>query len=191
MFYSCGWRGEALFRHQTLIKTLITSKTRVKLLLKFFLNPQNSAYLRGLSEELEESTNAVRLELNRLESANMLNSSMIGNKKIFTVNKSHPLFKDVNQIIRKYLGIDIIIENIIKGLGEPTTIFLTGDLAEGRNSDLVDIILVGSINKNYLTEVVEKTEKLIERKIRYIAYTEKEFSERRQDKKELLIWSKD
>ena len=113
-----------------MIKTLITSKTRVKLLIKFFLNPQNSAYLRGLSEELEESTNAVRLELNRLESANMLNSSKVGNKKMFTVNKSHPLFKDVNQIVRKYLWIDIIIENIIKGLGEPTKIFLTGDLAE-------------------------------------------------------------
>ena len=174
-----------------MIKTLITSKTRVKLLLKFFLNPQNSAYLRGLSEELEESTNAVRLELNRLESANMLNSRKAGNKKMFSVNKSHPLFKDVNQIVRKYLGLDIIIENIIKGLGEPSKIFLTGDLAEGRNSDIVDIILVGIINKNYLTEIVEKTEKLIERKIRYIAYTEKEFSERRQTKNQLLIWSKD
>ena len=174
-----------------MIKTLITSKTRVKLLLKFFLNPQNSAYLRGLSEELEESTNAVRLELNRLELANMLNSSRIGNKKMFSVNKSHPLFRDVNQIVRKYLGIDIIIENIIKGLGEPIKIFLTGELAEGRNSDIVDIILVGIINKNYLTEVIEKTEKLIERKIRYIAYTEKEFSDRKQDKKQLLIWSKD
>ena len=191
LFHSCGRHGEAVFRHQILIKTLITSKTRVKLLLKFFLNPQNTAYLRGLSEELEESTNAVRLELNRLESAKMLNSSRIGNKKMFTVNKTHPLFKDVNQIVRKYLGIDIIIENILKGLGEPAKIFLTGDLAEGRNSDIVDIILVGIINKNYLTEVVEKTEKLIERKIRYIAYTEKEFSRRTQNNNQLLIWSKD
>lgn len=180
-----------MFKYQILIKTLITSKTRVKLLLKFFLNPQNSAYLRGLSEELEESTNAVRLELNRLESANMLNSSRIGNKKMFTVNKSHPLFKDVNQIVRKYLGIDVIIDNILKGLGEPTKIFLTGDLSEGRNSDLVDIILVGIINKNYLTDVIEKTEKLIERKIRYITYTDVEFSKRSQNKNQLLIWSKD
>ena len=85
----------------------------------------------------------------------------------------------------------LLIENIIKGLGEPTKIILTGDLAEGRNSDIVDIIIVGIINKNYLTEVVEKTEKLIERKIRYISYTEKEFSERGQKKNQLLIWSKD
>ena len=179
-----------MFKHQILIKTLITSKTRVKLLLKFFLNPKNSAYLRGLSEELEESTNAIRLELNRLESANMLHSSKVGNKKMFTVNKLHPLFKDVNQIVRKYLGIDIIIENIIKGLGKPTKIFLTGELAEGRNSDLVDIVLVGKINKSYLMDVIEKTEKLIERKIRYITYTDKEFSERGQNTNQLLIWSR-
>jgi hypothetical protein len=179
-----------VLRHQFLIKTLITSKTRVKLLLKFFLNPQNSAYLRGLSEELEESTNAVRLELNRLEAANMLHSSKIGNKKMFKVNKSHPLFKDVNQIVRKYLGIDVIIDNILRGLGEPAKIYLTGELAEGRNCDLVDIILVGKINKNYLTDVIEKTEKIIERKIRYIAYTEKEFSKTSQNKNQLLIWAK-
>ena len=174
-----------------MIKTLITSKTRIKLLLKFFLNPLNSAYLRGLSEELEESTNSVRLELNRLEAANMLHSTMVGNKKMFTVNKLHPLFNDVNQIVRKYLGIDVIIDNILRGLGEPIKIYLTGELAEGRNCDLVDIILVGKINKNYLTDVLEKTEKIIERKIRYIVYTEKEFSERMQNKNQLLIWSKD
>ena len=121
----------------------------------------------------------------------MLISSRNGNKKIFTVNKLHPLFKDVNQIVRKYLGIDVIIDNILKSLGEPTKIYLTGDLAEGRNSEIVDIILVGTINKKYLTEVVEKTEKLIERKIRYLAYTEKEFSKRSQKKNQLLIWSKD
>ena len=120
----------------------------------------------------------------------MISSRRIGNKKMFTVNKSHPLFKDVNQIVRKYLGIDVIIDNILKGLGEPTKIFLTGDLAEGRNSDLVDIILVGKINKNYLIEVIEKTEKLIERKIRYTAYTDKEFSERSQNKNQLLIWAR-
>ena len=174
-----------------MIKTLITSKTRVNLLLKFFLNPQNTAYLRGLSEELEESTNSVRLELNRLESANMLHSSKAGNKKMFTVNKSHPLYEDVNQIVKKYLGIDVIVDNILKGLGEPTKIYLTGDLAEGINSDLVDIILVGTINKSYLIDAIEKTEELIERKIRYILYTEEEFLIRGQNKNQLLLWSKD
>ena len=46
---------------QTMLDTLIQSKTRLKLLLRFFLNPESSAYLRGLAQEFDESTNAVRV----------------------------------------------------------------------------------------------------------------------------------
>ena len=173
-----------------MIDTLITSKTRVKLLLKFFLNPKNSAYLRGLSEEFGESTNAVRLELNRLEDAKMLNAKIQGNKKIFSVNKFHPLYRDVHQIVRKHLGIDVIINNIIKGLGQPKFMYLTGDLAKGKDCSIVDIILVGDINQTYLIDVLSKTEKLISRKIRYIIYTEEEFNNEKVNKENvLLIWA--
>ncbi len=50
-----------------MLGTLITSKTRVKLLLKFFLNSNAKAHLRGLETEFGESSNAIRLELNRFE----------------------------------------------------------------------------------------------------------------------------
>jgi len=43
-----------------MLDTLVTSKTRLKLILKFFLNPHYSTYLRGLAEEFGESSNAVR-----------------------------------------------------------------------------------------------------------------------------------
>jgi DNA-binding transcriptional regulator PaaX len=66
-----------------MIETLISSKTRVKLLLKFFLNSKNSSYLRGLEAEFGESTNAIRLELNKLEEAGLLSSELNGNKKFF------------------------------------------------------------------------------------------------------------
>jgi NTP pyrophosphatase (non-canonical NTP hydrolase) len=48
------------------LDALITSKTRVKMLLKFFTNGTSSAYLRGLAEEFGESTNAIRHELNNV-----------------------------------------------------------------------------------------------------------------------------
>jgi DNA-binding MarR family transcriptional regulator len=59
---------------QTILDTLIQSKTRLKLLLRFFLNPESSAYLRGLAQEFNESTNAVRVELNRFEEAGLIQS---------------------------------------------------------------------------------------------------------------------
>ena len=86
-----------------MIETLISSKTRIKLLLKFFLNSKNKAYLRNLAQEFGESTNAIRLELNRLEKAGMLTSNMEGNKKIFQTNIQHPLFQEIHSIVLKYV----------------------------------------------------------------------------------------
>ncbi|MBK8611204.1 MAG: hypothetical protein IPL84_15000 [Chitinophagaceae bacterium] len=114
-----------------MIETLISSKTRVKLLLKFFLNSRTKAYLRSLETEFEESTNAIRLELNRFEKAGMLESDMEGNKKFFKANPKHPLFSNLQQIVRKYVGIDTIIENVINNLGQVEEVYVTGQFARG------------------------------------------------------------
>ena len=108
-----------------MISTLITSKTRIKLLLKFFLNPDNSAHLRGLESEFGESSNAIRLELNRLEKADMLHTEHQGNKKLFKVNLQHPLYNEINSIVKKYFGLDVIVEWIANRLGNLKTVYLT------------------------------------------------------------------
>ena len=174
-----------------MIETLITSKTRVKLLLKFFLNPGTSAYLRGLETEFGESSNAIRIELNRMEKANMLTSATEGNKKLFKVNQGHPLYNEINSIVRKYLGLDVIVEWIADKLGDLEEVYLTGALAKGRNADLIDLVLIGNINKGYLVELVEKAERLISRKIRYIVYHERD-KERflQSDEEKLLLWNR-
>ena len=172
-----------------MLDTLITSKTRIKLLLKFFLNPNTSSYLRSLESEFGESSNSIRLELNRLEKAEMLKANVEGNKKFFQVNKLHPLFEDVNRIVRKYIGIDVIVRNILRGLGNLKRVYLTGDLAKGKDSQVIDLILIGEIDRVYLTDMIEKTEKLISRKIRYVIYHENEFDTQNLDSKDyLLIW---
>ena len=47
-----------------MLETLITSKTRLRVLIKFFINAANNAHMRGLADEMHESTNAIRKELN-------------------------------------------------------------------------------------------------------------------------------
>ncbi|MFA5776785.1 MAG: winged helix-turn-helix domain-containing protein [Patescibacteria group bacterium] len=96
-----------------MLDTLVTSKTRLKLILKFFLNPHCSAYLRGLAEEFGESSNAVRLELNRFEQAGLLESEADGNKKLYRTNVIHPLYNDIHSIISKTIGIDQIIDEVV------------------------------------------------------------------------------
>jgi hypothetical protein len=153
-----------------MIETLISSKTRIKLLLKFFLNSNTSSYLRGLETELGESSNGIRLELNRFEKAGMLSSVSKGNKKYFQANKEHPLFNEVHNIILKYIGFDKIIEKVIERLGEVSEVYIIGDFAQGKDSTIIDLLFIGNIDKGYLIELIEKVEKLISRKIRFVCY---------------------
>ncbi len=175
-----------------MLEALITSKTRVKLLTKFFLNSEYSAHLRGLENEFGESSNAIRLELNRFEEANLLKSKTEGNKKLFKANTKHPLFKEIHNILLKHFGFDQIIENIIQKIGSLNKVFVTGDFAKGKNSDIIDLLLIGNdIDKNYLMELVEKAEQFIKRKIRYIIFSLEEFEaylQRNHKEDMLLLW---
>lgn len=172
-----------------MLEALISSKTRVKLLLKFFLNPETGAHLRGLADEFEESTNSVRVELNRLESAGMLASNQQGNKRVFKVNPSFPLFNEVRAIVLKQTGLDRIVQDIIENLGDLEEVYLTGELAQGRSSQVISLIFVGDPDRSYLVELVEKAERLLNKKIQYLIYSKVEFRERGFDpKKSLLLW---
>lgn len=175
-----------------MIETLISSKTRIKLLLKFFLNSSTKAYLRGLATEFGESSNAIRVELNRLEEAGMLNSSSEGNKKFFSANINHPLFGEIHNILLKHIGFDHIIEKVISRLGDVDHVYVTGDLSRGLNSDIIDLLFIGNIDKSYLIELIEKAETLISRKIRYITYSRPEALKIEWTKyktKPLLLWA--
>ena len=177
-----------------MIETLISSKTRIKLLLKFFLNSNTTAYLRSLESEFGESTNAIRLELNRLEEAGMLSSYLKGNKKMFQANTKHPLFGEVQNMLMKTIGLDKIILNVIERLGEVERVFLVGDFAKGLDSPIIDLIFIGNIDKNYLVNLVEKAEELVNRKIRYLIYDRFEFelhSNKGFANEALLLWSND
>jgi len=176
-----------------MIETLISSKTRVKLLLKFFFNAKTKAYLRSLESEFGESSNAIRLELNRFEKAGMLSSSMEGNKKIYSANTGHPLFNEIRGLIIKHIELDKIIENVILRLGNLEAAYLVGSFSKGLDSHLIDLVLVGEIDRDYLVKLIEKIETIIKRKIRYVIYKEEEYKEidwNKQGTEPLLVWAK-
>ena len=158
-----------------MLDSLVTSKTRIKLLLKFFINPETRAYLRELAKEFGESTNSVRLELNRLTKANLLESKNRGRTVLYNANTEHTFFRDIERIALKYVGIDRIAENIVQSLGEVQSAYIIGDYAKGVDSGVIDLIIIGEIDQVILQQFIEKTEKLINRKVRSLLLTEKEF----------------
>ena len=158
-----------------MLDSLITSKTRVRLLLKFFSNKHSKAYLRGLADEFGESTNAVRHELNNLSNAGYLVSAENGRTIEYQANTTHPLYPELKILVHKYLGLDHIVENVVKKLGVVESAFITGDYAKGKDTGIIDLVLVGKIDKQSLEGLVVKAEALIHRKIRTLVLTKKEY----------------
>lgn len=176
-----------------MLDALITSKTRIKLLLKFFLNSSRQDYLRNLESDLGDNTNAIRVELNKLEEAGLLKSFTKGNKKYFQSNTEHPLFPDIHSILMKITGLDELMKRVLQNVGDLKLVYLTGELAQGNESEILDLILVGDINREYFNNVVGKAEKYIKKKIRFVIFDHVEFIEKENkilSEFDLLLWKK-
>ncbi|MHC8947807.1 ArsR family transcriptional regulator [Sphingobacterium hungaricum] len=149
-----------------MLETLITSKTRLKLLIKFFVSSTNTGYLRGIAEEFNESTNSIRKELNQLSDAGYLVKNQHNNKILYKANATHPLFKSLQKLIHSYLGIDQIIENVLDRAGDVSSVALIGDYAKGLDSGEIEVLILGNdLNKIYLLNLADKTAQLLRKRI--------------------------
>lgn len=151
-----------------MLNKLITSKTRLRLLIKFFISQANRGYLNGLATEFNESTNSIRKELNHLSDAGYLNKFKDNNKVSYKANTAHPLFDVLQKVVFKHLGLEEIVERVLERMGPVQKILLVGDYAQGLDTGTIDVVLVGKqLNTEYIEVLEKKTEDLIERKVNF------------------------
>ena len=147
---------------------LITSKTRLRLLIKFFVSQANRGYLNGLATEMGESTNSIRKELNHLHDAGYLQKEKSNNKINYKANTEHPMFSVLQKVILKHLGLEDAVEIVLERMGDVEQIILIGNYAKGIDSGKIEIIIVGQdLNTSYVINLEEKLEKLINRKVAF------------------------
>ena len=152
-----------------MLNSLITSKTRLRMLIKFFVSAANKGYLNGLANEFNESTNSIRKELNNLSDAGYLLKSKQNNRVIYNADIKHPLFKVLQKIVRQHLGLEEIVETVISRMGDLDIIALTGDYANGIDSGIIEIVVIGDdINMDYLENIKFKIKDKISRAVNFI-----------------------
>ncbi len=155
-----------------MLNQLITSKTRLRLLIKFFISQANRGYLNGLATEFNESTNAIRKELNHLSEAGYLEKFKDNNKVSYKANTQHPLFDVLQKVVFKHLGLEEIVERVLERMGPVQKILLVGDYAQGLDSGTIDVVLIGNqLNTEYIAALEEKVEGLIDRKVNFYLAT--------------------
>ncbi len=174
-----------------LFSGLISSKTRIKLLVRFFLNPGTRAYLRELAKEFNLSTNAVREELNQLTKTELLTSEKEGRSVYYRANSDHPLFPELRSMVGKVMGLDQVMDSIITRLGDLEAAWIIDDYAEGKDTGIIDLVLVGNIDQYHLGDLTRKTERYINRKIRPLVLTREEFDDFKptlESRPHFLVW---
>ena len=153
-----------------MLETLITSKTRLRILIKFFINVTTNGHLRGLATEMQESTNAIRKELNNLSDAGYLDKFNEKNRVSYKANTKHPLFLTLQKIIHQHIGLESIVSSILERLGSIKTIIVVGDYANGIESGVIEVVLVGDdLDKDYINRLANKIKSKIDREVHFIA----------------------
>ncbi len=160
-----------------LFDQLFTGKIRLRLLSRLLLNPGSQVYLRQLQKDLNVSSNTVRLELNKLLEMKLITvvEGEEGKIKKYIANSFHPLYDNLRSIIFKFIGVDQLLEEVFYKLGDVVEVYLTGDIAEGKESPFIDLVVVGDIDRSYFDTLCAKAEKLLNKKIRTAVYTLVEF----------------
>ena len=174
-----------------LLSGLIASKTRIRLLIRLFFNPHTKSYLRELAKEFDVSTNSVREELNQLKKTDLLKSEKNGRQIYYMANTNHSLFPELKSMVSKVMGIDQVIDSIVKRLGDLERAYLIDDYAEGKDTGIIDLLLVGDIDEYHLNDLSRKTERYIKRKIRSLVLGKDEFESfhaKMKNRPWLLIW---
>ena len=106
-------------------------------------------------------------------------------------NKDHPLFPELRSMVSKVMGVDQLIDGIINELGDLERAYVIGDYAEGKDTGIIDLLLVVRVDKGHLNYLIERTEHYIKRKIRSLVLSRQEYKKLLPELRErprVLVW---
>lgn len=168
------------------LSEIITSKVRVKILDLFFTDVKEMYHVRGIVREIKEEINAVRRELERLETVGLLKKEKRGNRLYYYLNPEHHFYGDLLSMVCKTTGLGSeIIQNKNK-IGRLSLVMFSGKFArkkDRRREDSVDVLVVGEVVLPELTAIIRKEEVKRNKEINYTVMSreELEFRKKRRD----------
>ena len=171
-----------------MLPKLFTSKTRVKLLTLFIMNPGREMYVREIARTTKENINSIRRELTNLEGIGLLKSERRGNLKYYVVNKKMPIYNELASIILKTEGVAKELRDSLSEIGVEVA-FIYGSFANmkaGVDSD-IDVFIIGEVDEDELIIKIGAIEKELSREINYVLFTVKEFKEREKNKDPFIV----
>jgi len=166
-----------------MLERLFVSKTRIKLLEEFLLQPHREYHIRGFARIVHDIPINVQKELKNLQAVGLLTHRKQGNMVLYKLNKDSPIAEDLKRIL---LRTESIGKEILSGLHDGNKIryaLIYGSFAKGTESESsdIDMLIIGSINEDSILKSTQKIERRIGRTINFILWTENEFLQKIHD----------
>lgn len=163
-----------------MLRVLLGSEARVKVLALFMLNPASEYYLREISQRTGLPVRAVERTTKSLLEIGLLCREPRGNNVYFSVNRKFPILPELKAIFLKTVGLG---DRLRRALSEQTDIkvaFIYGSVAkneEDLESD-IDLFVVGTVAPHTLTPILSQLEREVGREINATVFDEEELGER-------------
>ncbi len=173
-----------------MLKHIIVSKTRRKILELFFLNPNKNFYLRQVVRETGEEINAVKRELDLLTEAKVLLKERRINKVFFSLNKNWLFYQEFLHIFLKNSQYAKIFLKNLSRLGKIKFLVFSEKFAQKEpiKETEVYLLIVGTVVLPEVAKLIAQLEKEYGREINYTVMTKEEFEFRKKNK-DPFLWS--
>ena len=153
------------------------SKTKIAILELFFNEPRGEFYLRQLESITGYSVGNIRREMIKLEKSGLFLSRIMGKMKLYRLNTAYPFYNEIKNIVRKTIGIECRLKEIIKKYQDIKFAFIYGSFARGKEKALsdIDLIVIGGIDFKGIKTCIYEYQSKIGREINSVIYSPEEF----------------
>ncbi len=157
---------------------LLFGRTRGAILALLYGHADQTFYTRQIAREVDASIGAVQRELENLSKVGLIIRSSVGSQVFYQANRSAPIFKDLQGLVNKTIGIFSVLRSALQPLSKRIVVaFVYGSVAreeETAQSD-VDLMIVGKATLDEILSRLSTVEKSIGRPINPTVYSVEEF----------------
>jgi predicted nucleotidyltransferase len=144
----------------------------------FVYNQDKEFYLSEIARHVKTSAGTAQRELNRLRRMDFISFKKRGNLSLYRLNRAFSLLGEIEAIIRKTVGIEVMLGEELRKVKGVSFAFIFGSYAKGRlrsDSD-IDLYVVGRPDEDDVYRAVRSVEDSVGREINYHIASEDEFA---------------
>ena len=164
--------------------------TQQRVLGLVFGEPDRKFSLAELIALADVGSGSVQREMRRLVEAGLVSLITLAGRKLYSANRSAPVFEELRRLVEKTIGIPDQLRQALQPLADRVRFaILYGSLAKGTDSASSDIDLLvvsDDLALDELYSALEPVERRVGRRINPTLYRRSEFIERRRKRQPFL-----